>query len=194
MTLGMNAVLAGCTLVFTNGTPQGEAPQFARDLAVERIGGVRALGARVLGTLQRRAGLPLAAHDLRQAAVRHRQQRQGVVSLRRAGAPRAGPPPIRSAGSVLAWAASCSRGTRSRVTSAWARPTCCPPSRRLSWVAPRTWAVRAATSAPSPGPSPSCLLQNVLQIGIKPAGQQILYGLIILLMLFVYGRNARVRE
>ena len=39
------------------------------------------------------------------------------------------------------------------------------------------------------------LLQNVLQIvGIKPAGQQILYGLIILLMLFVYGRNARVRE
>ena len=39
------------------------------------------------------------------------------------------------------------------------------------------------------------LLQNVLQIvGIKPAGQQILYGLIILLMLFVYGRNARVQD
>jgi ribose transport system permease protein len=39
------------------------------------------------------------------------------------------------------------------------------------------------------------LLQNVLQIvGIQPAGQQILYGLIILLMLFVYGRNARVQE
>jgi hypothetical protein len=35
----------------------------------------------------------------------------------------------------------------------------------------------------------------VLQIvGIQPAGQQILYGLIILLMLFVYGRNARVQE
>jgi ribose/xylose/arabinose/galactoside ABC-type transport system permease subunit len=35
----------------------------------------------------------------------------------------------------------------------------------------------------------------VLQIvGIRPAGQQILYGLIILLMLFVYGRNARVHE
>jgi ribose/xylose/arabinose/galactoside ABC-type transport system permease subunit len=35
----------------------------------------------------------------------------------------------------------------------------------------------------------------VLQIvGIQPAGQQILYGVIILVMLFVYGRNARVRE
>jgi len=39
------------------------------------------------------------------------------------------------------------------------------------------------------------LLQNVLQIvGVRPAGQQILYGLIILLMLFVYGRGMRVRE
>jgi ribose transport system permease protein len=39
------------------------------------------------------------------------------------------------------------------------------------------------------------LLQNVLQIvGINPAGQQVLYGLIILLMLFVYGRSANVRE
>jgi ribose transport system permease protein len=40
------------------------------------------------------------------------------------------------------------------------------------------------------------LLQNVLQIvgGIPPAGQQILYGVIILAMLFVYGREARVRE
>jgi ribose transport system permease protein len=39
------------------------------------------------------------------------------------------------------------------------------------------------------------LLQNVLQIvGVRPAGQQILYGLIILLMLFVYGRGSRIRE
>ena len=29
---------------------------------------------------------------------------------------------------------------------------------------------------------------------VPPAGQQIRYGLIILLMLFVYGRNARVQE
>ena len=30
--------------------------------------------------------------------------------------------------------------------------------------------------------------------GYGPAGQQILYGLIILLMLFIYGRSAKVRE
>ena len=38
MTLGMNAVLAGVTLVYTNGSPQGDAPQFARDLAVGKLG------------------------------------------------------------------------------------------------------------------------------------------------------------
>jgi ribose transport system permease protein len=39
------------------------------------------------------------------------------------------------------------------------------------------------------------LLQNSLQVaGIRPAGQEILYGVIILLMLFVYGRSAQVRE
>src|SRR5918998_4889161 len=40
MTLGMNAVLAGVTLVYTNGSPQGDAPQFSRDVAVGKIGGV----------------------------------------------------------------------------------------------------------------------------------------------------------
>ncbi len=39
MTLGMNAVSARLTLVYTNGSPQGNAPGFARELAVGRIGG-----------------------------------------------------------------------------------------------------------------------------------------------------------
>ena len=30
--------------------------------------------------------------------------------------------------------------------------------------------------------------------GIKPAGQQILYGVIILMMLFIYGRARQIRE
>ncbi|HEU0114335.1 MAG TPA: ABC transporter permease, partial [Thermomicrobiales bacterium] len=38
MTLGMNAVLLGFTLVFTNGSPQGNAPPLSRALAVERLG------------------------------------------------------------------------------------------------------------------------------------------------------------
>ena len=39
------------------------------------------------------------------------------------------------------------------------------------------------------------LLDNVLQIiGIERAGQNILYGLIILFMLFVYGRGRKIRE
>ena len=54
MTLGMNAVLAGVTLVYTNGSPQGDAPHFSRDLAVGKIGGVDPLGADLLGALQRR--------------------------------------------------------------------------------------------------------------------------------------------
>ncbi len=39
------------------------------------------------------------------------------------------------------------------------------------------------------------LLENTFQIvGIRPAGQNILYGLVILLMLFVYGHGGRVRD
>jgi ribose transport system permease protein len=39
------------------------------------------------------------------------------------------------------------------------------------------------------------LLENTLQIiGVRPAGQNVLYGLIILVMLFVYGRGQRIRE
>jgi ribose transport system permease protein len=39
------------------------------------------------------------------------------------------------------------------------------------------------------------LLQNILTIeGLKQAGQQILYGVIILIMLFVYGRESKVQE
>ncbi|MDP9359555.1 MAG: ABC transporter permease, partial [Chloroflexota bacterium] len=61
MTLGMNAVLAGLTLVYTNGSPQGNAPGFARELAVGRIGGVLpyallfwlALGAALIFLLRR---------------------------------------------------------------------------------------------------------------------------------------------
>lgn len=40
MTLGMNAVLGGVTLVYTNGSPQGDAPAVARELAVGRVGPV----------------------------------------------------------------------------------------------------------------------------------------------------------
>ncbi len=38
MTLGMNAVLARLTLVYTNGSSQGSAPGFVQELAVGRIG------------------------------------------------------------------------------------------------------------------------------------------------------------
>jgi ribose transport system permease protein len=40
MTLGMNAVLLGLTLVYTSGTPQGTAPGVIIDLATGRIAGI----------------------------------------------------------------------------------------------------------------------------------------------------------
>lgn len=39
-TLGRNSVLAGLTLVYTGGSPQGNGPGFARELAAGWIGGV----------------------------------------------------------------------------------------------------------------------------------------------------------
>src|SRR4029078_6656238 len=37
MTLGMNTVMLGATLVYTNGTPQGAPPHFARVIATARL-------------------------------------------------------------------------------------------------------------------------------------------------------------
>lgn len=194
MTLGMNAVLSGVTLVYTNGTPQGSAPQFARDLAVGRIGGVLPW-ALVFWALFSAALIFLlrgTVYGKRLYAIGNNVKASYLSGV-----------PVRRV--LVATYALCGlcAGLGGVMLTGYSQQSYLGMGDL--YVLPAIAAVvvggtsilggaggYAGTVA---GAITIVLLQNVLQIvGIKPAGQQILYGLIILLMLFVYGRNARVRE
>ncbi len=194
MTLGMNAVLSGFTLVYTNGTPQGSAPQFARDLAVGRIGGALpwalvfwALFSAALIFLLRRT-----VYGKRLYAIGNNAKASYL----------SGVPVRRVLVTTYALCGLCA-GLGGVMLTGYSQQSYLGMGDL--YVLPAIAAVvvggtsilggsggYAGTIA---GAITIVLLQNVLQIvGIKPAGQQILYGVIILMMLFVYGRNARVRE
>jgi ribose transport system permease protein len=194
MTLGMNAVLAGVTLVYTNGSPQGDAPAFSRELAVGELGGVIPWGLIFWAIFS--AGLIFLL--------------RGTVYGKRLYAignnPRAaylsGVPVRRVLVATYTLCGLCA-GLGGLMLTGYSQQSYLGMGDL--YVLPAIAAVvvggtsilggsggYAGTIA---GAITIVLLQNVLQIvGIQPAGQQILYGLIILLMLFVYGRNARVRE
>ena len=194
MTLGMNAVLAGVTLVYTNGSPQGDAPPFSRDLAVGKIGGVVpwalifwALFSAALIFLLRRT-----VYGKRLYAIGNNPKAAYLSGV-----------PVRWVLVLTYTLCGLCAGLGGIMLTGYSQQSYLGMGDL--YVLPAIAAVviggtsilggsggYAGTIA---GAITVVLLQNVLQIvGIKPAGQQILYGLIILLMLFVYGRNARVRE
>lgn len=194
MTLGMNAVLAGFTLVYTNGTPQGEAPGFARDLAVGRIGGVLpwalifwALFSAGLVFLLRRT-----VYGKRLYAIGNNAKASYLSGV-----------PVRRVLVMTYALCGLCAGIGGVMLTGYSQQSYLGMGEQ--YVLPAIAAVvvggtsilggSGGYTGTIAGAITIVLLQNVLQIvGIKPAGQQILYGLIILLMLFVYGRNARVRE
>jgi ribose transport system permease protein len=194
MTLGMNAVLAGVTLVYTNGSPQGDAPAFTRDLAVGRIGGVVpwalifwALFSAALIVLLRRTvyGKRLYAigNNVKAAYLSGVPARRVIVATYTLCGLCAG-----LGGFMLT---GYSQQSYLGMGDFYVLPAIAAVviggTSILGGSGGYTGTIAGAITV--------VLLQNVLQIvGIAPAGQQILYGVIILMMLFVYGRNARVRE
>ncbi len=194
MTLGMNAVLAGVTLVYTNGSPQGDAPQFTRDLAVGRIGGA------VSWALVFWAIFSAALIFLLRRTIYGK--RLYAIGNNVKAAYLSGVPVRRVLVATYTLCGLCA-GLGGFMLTGYSQQSYLGMGD--FYVLPAIAAVviggtsilggsggYAGTIA---GAITVVLLQNVLQIvGIQPAGQQILYGVIILLMLFVYGRNARVRE
>lgn len=194
MTLGMNAVLAGVTLVYTNGSPQGSAPAFARDLAVGDIGGAvpwalvfwAAFSAGLIFLLRR------TIYGKRLYAIGNNPKAAYLSGV-----------PVRRVLVATYTLCGLCAGLGGVMLTGYSQQSYLGMGDL--YVLPAIAAVviggtsilggsggYAGTIA---GAITIVLLQNVLQIvGIQPAGQQILYGAIILLMLFVYGRNARVRE
>ncbi|MBA3449775.1 MAG: ABC transporter permease [Chloroflexia bacterium] len=194
MTLGMNAVLAGVTLVYTNGSPQGEAPQFARDLAVSRIGGTIpwallfwALFSAGLVFLLRRT-----VFGKRLYAIGNNPRASYLSGV-----------PVRRVLVVTYTLCGLCAGLGGIMLTGYSQQSYLGMGDL--YVLPAIAAVviggtsilggSGGYTGTIAGAITVVLLQNVLQIvGIQPAGQQILYGVIILIMLFVYGRNARVQE
>jgi ribose transport system permease protein len=193
-TLGMNTVMLGVTLVYTNGSPQGLAPGFARSLAIGRIAGQvpwalvfwTGLATVLIGILKYSVfGRRIYAigNNPRAAFLSGAPVRLTLVGVYAFSGLTAG-----LAGILLA---GYSNNTYLGMGDAYVLQSI------AAVVIGGTSILGGAGGygGTVAGAILIVLLQNSLQVaGIRPAGQQILYGLIILLMLFVYGRSARVRE
>jgi ribose transport system permease protein len=194
MTLGMNTVMLGVALVYTNGSPQGLAPPYARALATGRIGGVvpwalifwAALALVVIALLRYSTfGRRIYAmgNNPRAAYLSGAPVRMTLIGVYAFSGLTAG-----LAGILLAgYSSNTYLGMGDAYVLQSIAAVVIGGTSILGGSGGYTGTIAGAIMI--------VLLQNSLQVaGIKPAGQQILYGLIILLMLFVYGRAAKVRE
>jgi ribose transport system permease protein len=193
-TLGMNTVMLGVTLVYTNGSPQGLAPTFARDLAIGRIAG------QVPWALVFWAGLAIVMIGLLKYSIFGR--RIYAVGNNPQAAFLSGAPVRLTLVGVYALS-GLTAGLAGILLAGYSNNTYLGMGD--AYVLQSIAAVviggtsilggAGGYGGTIAGAILIVLLQNALQVaGIRPAGQQILYGLIILLMLFVYGRAAKVRE
>ncbi len=194
MSLGMNAVLAGLTLVYTNGSPQGLAPPFAKDLAVGRLGG------QVPYALLFWAVFTAVLIFLLRRTVFGR--RLYAVGINRQAAYLSGVPVRRVLVAAYALCGLCA-GLAGILLTGYSTQSYLGMGDRYVLLAIAAVVIGGTSilggsggyGGTVAGAITIVLLENVLQIiGIERAGQNILYGLIILFMLFVYGRGGRVRE
>lgn len=193
-TLGMNTVMLGVALVYTNGSPQGLAPAFARNLAVGRIAG------QVPWALIYWVGLGMAVIGLLKYSTFGR--RIYAIGNNRRAAYLSGAPVRLTMVGVYAFSGF-TAGLAGILLAGYSNNTYLGMGD--SYVLQSIAAVviggtsilggAGGYGGTIAGAILIVLLQNSLQVaGIRPAGQEILYGLIILIMLFVYGRSAKVRE
>ena len=194
MTLGMNAVLLGYTLVFTNGSPQGNAPPLSRELAVGRLGTIPwalifwVVFAAALIFLLRRT-----VYGRRLYAIGNNAKAAYLSGV-----------PVRRVLVIAYTLCGLCAGIGGVLLTGYSQQSYLGMGDVYVLQAIAAVVIGGASILGGSGgylgtiagAITIVLLQNVLQIvgGIPPAGQQILYGVIILAMLFVYGRGARVRE
>jgi ribose transport system permease protein len=194
MTLGVNTVMLGVTLVYTNGSPQGLAPHFARELATGRIFGQlpwalvfwAALSFLVIAMLRRSTfgrRVYAVGNNPRAAYLSGIHVRRTLIGVYAFAGLTAG------LGGILL--AGYSNNTYLGMGDAYVLQS-------IAAVVIGGTSILGGSGTYAGtivGAIMIVLLQNALQVvGIEPAGQQLLYGLIILLMLFIYGRSAKVRE
>jgi ribose transport system permease protein len=194
MTLGINTVMLGVALVYTNGSPQGLAPRFARELATGRIAG------QVPWALVFWAALAIAVIVLLKYSVVGR--RIYAIGNNRRAAYLSGTPVRLTLVMVYAFS-GLTAGLAGILLAGYSSNTYLGMGdayvlQSIAAVVIGGTSILGGSGGYGgtiAGAIMIVLLQNSLQVaGIRPAGQEILYGVIILLMLFVYGRSAQVRE
>jgi ribose transport system permease protein len=193
MTLGMNAVLLGLTLVYTSGTPQGTAPGVIIDLATGRIAGIPwavilwiAISAIMIFMLRR------TVYGRQLYAIGNNPRASYLSGV-----------PVRGVLVATYTMAGFLAGVTGLLLTGYSNQSFL----RMGdgFVLPAIAAVVIGGTSILGGSGGYVgtifgavivtLLQNVLSIeGRKQADQQILFGAIVLIMLLLYGRESKVRE
>jgi ribose transport system permease protein len=194
MTLGMNALMQGVVLVYTNGQPQGAAPPIVQFLATGRLFGVVPMAVIVWAII---AALVIL---LLRRTVLGRQIY--AVGNNRAAAYLAGVRPGRVllavymiSGVLSAFTGILLTGYSFQSYLGMGENYVLPPIAAVVIGGTSILGGSGGYTGTIAGSIIVVLLQSTLAIAQVPqAGRNILYGLIILVMLFVYGRGGKVRE
>jgi ribose transport system permease protein len=193
MTLGMNAVLLGLTLYYTKGTPQGTAPNVILKLATGRIAGIpwavilwAVVSAVLIFTLRR------TVYGRRVYAIGNNRQASYLSGV-----------PVRGVLIASYTLAGLFAGITGLLLTGYSNQSFL----RMGdpYVLPSIAAVVVGGTSILGGSGGYVgtiagaiiitLLQDILSIENRSqADQQILFGLIVLVMLFLYGREGKVRE
>ncbi|HEY7035266.1 MAG TPA: ABC transporter permease [Thermomicrobiales bacterium] len=193
MTLGMNAVLLGLTLYYTKGTPQGTAPNVIIQLATGRIAGIPwavilwAVVSAILIFVLRRT-----TFGRRLYAIGNNRQASYLSGV-----------PVRAVLVASYTAAGFFAGLTGLLLTGYSNQSFL----RMGdpYVLPSIAAVVVGGTSILGGSGGYVgtiagaiiitLLQDILSIENRSqADQQILFGLVVLIMLFLYGREGKVRE
>jgi ribose transport system permease protein len=194
MTLGMNAVMQGVVLVYTNGQPQGQVPPFVQFLATGWLFDVIPVAAVVWAIV---AALTIL---LLRRTVLGRQIY--AVGNNRVAAYLSGVRPARVlvsaymiSGVLAAFAGILLTGYSFQSYLGMGENYILPPIAAVVIGGTSILGGSGGYTGTIAGSMIVVLLQSTLAIAQVPqAGRNILYGLIILVMLFVYGRGSKVRE
>jgi ribose transport system permease protein len=194
MTLGMNALIQGVVLVYTNGQPQGAAPPTVQFLATGRLLGVIPMAllvwviiAAIMIVLLRRTvlGRQIYAVGNNRAAAYLAGVRPGRVLLA----------VYMISGVLSAFAGILLTGYSFQSYLGMGENYVLPPIAAVVIGGTSILGGSGGYTGTIAGSIIVVLLQSTLAIAQVPqAGRNILYGLIILVMLFVYGRGGKVRE
>jgi len=194
MTLGMNALMQGVVLVYTNGQPQGAAPPTVQFLATGRLFGIVPMAVIVWAII---AALVIL---LLRRTVLGRQIY--AVGNNRVAAYLAGVRPGRVllavymiSGVLSAFTGILLTGYSFQSYLGMGENYVLPPIAAVVIGGTSILGGSGGYIGTIAGSIIVVLLQSTLAIAQVPqAGRNILYGLIILVMLFVYGRGGKVRE